>query len=157
MYTEHKEAVGMRHIMMQIWDTAGQEHFRSLGPIYYRAAAGCIAVFDLTASQTFESLDAWIGEFVSSAAAGAVVIVIGNKLDREPRAVSAEAINEWLTRHPKYGFWETSAVTGAGVRDAFAELARMLVDANRNNMQASSDMGSIEMDDSGLETRMACC
>jgi small GTP-binding protein len=63
----------------KIWDTAGTEQFRSVVPMYCRAAAIAILVFDLTQSQTFEAVSDW-HKFLRESA-DPVVLLVGNKLD----------------------------------------------------------------------------
>ncbi|KAG8236488.1 hypothetical protein J437_LFUL016399 [Ladona fulva] len=75
-----------------IWDTAGQERFQSLGVAFYRGADCCVLVFDVTAPNTFKSLDSWRDEFLIQASPrdpeNFPFVVLGNKVDLEPRAVS---------------------------------------------------------------------
>jgi small GTP-binding protein len=51
------------NIQMQIWDTTGQENFRSINRIYYRGSHGAALVFDLCNKSTLDSLDSWVCEF----------------------------------------------------------------------------------------------
>ena len=44
----------------QIWDTAGQEQYHSLAPMYYRGPAAAVLVFDVTRRQSFEKLKEWV-------------------------------------------------------------------------------------------------
>ena len=81
-----------RLVTMQIWDTAGQERFQSLGVAFYRGADCCVLVYDVTAPQTFKSLDSWRDEFLIQASPRDPdrfpFVVLGNKVDLENRAVS---------------------------------------------------------------------
>lgn len=47
-----------------MWDTAGQERFHSLGVAFYRGTDGCMIVYDLTNTKSFENLDWWIDGFL---------------------------------------------------------------------------------------------
>ena len=53
-----------KKIKLQIWDTAGQERFQSLGVAFYRGADCCVLTYDVTAPNTFKSLDSWRDEFL---------------------------------------------------------------------------------------------
>jgi len=83
-----------RLVTMQIWDTAGQERFQSLGVAFYRGADCCVLVYDVTAPQTFKSLDSWRDEFLIQASPRDPdhfpFVVLGNKIDLENRTVSAD-------------------------------------------------------------------
>ena len=69
----------------QIWDTAGQDRFQSLGVAFYRGADCCILVFDLTNEMSFRHLDTWRDEFLIQASPkdpqNFPFILLGNKLD----------------------------------------------------------------------------
>ena len=53
-------------VVLNIWDTAGQERFQSLGTIFYRGAAGCVFVYDVTSQKSFKSLGYWMSQFLCS-------------------------------------------------------------------------------------------
>lgn len=76
---------------LQIWDTAGQERFQSLGVAFYRGADCCVLVFDVTAPNTFKTLDSWRDEFLIQASPrdpeNFPFVVLGNKIDLENRQV----------------------------------------------------------------------
>lgn len=78
--------------VLQIWDTAGQERFQSLGVAFYRGADCCVLVFDVTAPNTFKTLDSWRDEFLIQASPrdpeNFPFVVLGNKIDLENRQVS---------------------------------------------------------------------
>ena len=78
-------------LISQIWDTAGQERFQSLGVAFYRGADCCVLVFDVTAPNTFKTLDSWRDEFLIQASPrdpeNFPFVVLGNKIDLENRQV----------------------------------------------------------------------
>lgn len=88
----------------QIWDTAGQERFQSLGVAFYRGADCCVLVFDVTAPNTFKTLDSWRDEFLIQASPrdpeNFPFVVLGNKIDLENRQVSAEGGGRHLDYSP---------------------------------------------------------
>lgn len=75
-------------IKFQIWDTAGQEKYHSLAPMYYRGAAAAIIVYDITRSATFDTLKMWVRELQTMGPENIVLVVCGNKADLESRRVS---------------------------------------------------------------------
>uniref|UniRef100_A0A4W6FD55 RAB7a, member RAS oncogene family n=1 Tax=Lates calcarifer TaxID=8187 RepID=A0A4W6FD55_LATCA len=83
-----------RLVTMQIWDTAGQERFQSLGVAFYRGADCCVLVFDVTAPNTFKTLDSWRDEFLIQASPrdpeNFPFVVLGNKIDLENRQVGQD-------------------------------------------------------------------
>lgn len=74
---------------LQLWDTAGQEKFKSLVPAYLKDAHCAIMVYDISARNTFEQLEDWMKIFNDYKRADAVSIVAGNKYDlRDGRKVN---------------------------------------------------------------------
>lgn len=87
--------VGESGAHLCIWDTAGQECYHALAPIYYRGASGAIIVYDITDAESFNRVRLWVKELRTSTDSKNIVIAIaGNKIDLEKsRSVSeAEAI-----------------------------------------------------------------
>merc|ERR1712078_275313 len=65
----------------QIWDTAGQEKYHSLAPMYYRGAAAAILVYDMTKRSSFEKLQKWVDELKERGNPNIVIALAGNKSD----------------------------------------------------------------------------
>jgi len=68
---------------LAIWDTAGQEKFNALAPMYYRDALGAIIVYDITFKESFDKVNKWISELRQFADSKIVVCIAGNKSDNE--------------------------------------------------------------------------
>lgn len=94
-------------IKLQIWDSAGQEKFKSLIPNYIRGSSLVFLVYDVTNKETFDHLNNWI-EFINNIENSNIVIV-GNKIDlNESREVSKEE-GEKFCKESNYDFYEVSA------------------------------------------------
>jgi small GTP-binding protein len=121
-------------VELQIWDTAGQEKFRSLTPIYFRNAQAAIAVFAMDCPDSLDHLQSQIDVFLS-VAGDAVVYVAANKIDR-PECVVTRMEAEEFGQSKGYPLHFTSAKTGEGVMQMFeslcAELYRHGCDINRD-------------------------
>jgi Ras-related protein Rab-22 len=111
---------------LEIWDTAGQELYRSLVPMYCRGADIAIVVFDLTNQATFLALDGWLEEIKQTAPPNCAVIVAGNKADLAP-GISAQAIVQWAESQT-VTYHAVSALTGDGITDLFKTVADCLRD-----------------------------
>ena len=74
-----------KQIKLQIWDTAGQESFRSITRSYYRGAAGALLVYDVTRRDTFEHLASWLEDAKQHANPNMTIMLVGNKADLEHR------------------------------------------------------------------------
>lgn len=68
-----------KQIKLQIWDTAGQEAFRSITRSYYRGAAGALLVYDITRRETFNHLTTWLDDARQHSNSNMVIMLIGNK------------------------------------------------------------------------------
>lgn len=108
----------------QIWDTAGQEKFRSLAPMYYRSADIAILCFDCTKKATLEALDDWCRELIEKGPQNLIKVLVANKCDLEDqREVSKSEADDFAFRNQLNYFAEVSAKTGYGVKELFIYIA----------------------------------
>ena len=70
-------------IKTQIWDTAGQEKYKSMISTYYKGCKGDFIVYDITKKETFESIENWIRDLKSKGDPDVIMIIVGNKNDLE--------------------------------------------------------------------------
>ena len=118
---------------LEIYDTAGQEKYRSLIKKYYQGTDGIILVFDLTNENSFNKLKSWINE-VSDNTEKAQIILVGNKADLIERKIDEETAENFAKqRDMKY--IETSAKEGTNILLLFEELA---LDINKKKQNDSS-------------------
>ncbi|KXN90058.1 Ras-related protein Rab-4A [Leucoagaricus sp. SymC.cos] len=111
--------LGEKRIKLQLWDTAGQERFRSVTRSYYRGAAGAILVYDITNRESFTNLDRWLADARALASSHLVVVLVGNKLDREEdREVEWAEASRWAAENNVH-FLEASSLTGDNVEAPF--------------------------------------
>ncbi|XP_041356388.1 ras-related protein Rab-27A-like [Gigantopelta aegis] len=116
----HSGVVGHgERILLQFWDTSGQERFRSLTTAFFRDAMGFLLLFDLTNEQSFLNIRNWLTQLQThSYCENPDIVLCGNKADlEEQRRVSDERAREISE---KYGlpYFETSAATGQNVSKA---------------------------------------
>jgi len=110
-------------IKLQVFDTAGQETFRSIARSYYRGAAGALLVYDVTRRETFEHLAAWLRDAREYSSPELVVIVVGNKCDLEAERHVATEEGQKFAEENGLVFLETSANTAHNVEKAFVTVA----------------------------------
>ncbi len=119
-------SIDQDQIKLQIWDTAGQESFRSITRSYYRDAAGALLVYDITRRESFNHLGRWLEEARVNGNKNMTIMLIGNKSDLENRrAVSYEEGKEFADKHGLI-FLETSAKSASNVEAAFIKTADLI-------------------------------
>ena len=113
---------------IQIWDTAGQENFRSITRAYYKNSACALVVYDITNRESFDNVSTWIEDCRNQSPQTIFMVLVGNKTDLElenKRAVSFEEGQE-LAEKNKMMFFETSAKSGKNVDDIFYRSAETI-------------------------------
>ncbi|CAL8090583.1 unnamed protein product [Calicophoron daubneyi] len=118
--------IDKKQIKLQIWDTAGQESFRSITRSYYRGAAGALLVYDVTRRDTYSHLASWLEDARQHASSNMVIMLIGNKCDLDARREVKKEEGEAFAREHGLLFMETSAKTAVNVEEAFASTARSI-------------------------------
>lgn len=119
-------------VELQLWDTAGQEKFRSLTPMYYRLAAFAIICFDLSNRASFDSLDSWYTDIIEKGPHRIQFAIVGNKKDVAERQVTFEQGFDYAESHGAAFYVETSALTGEGVKELFIKVAEHCQTKNPN-------------------------
>jgi len=138
-----------KHIKLQIWDTAGQESFRSITRSYYRGATGALLVYDISRRDTFTHLTRWLEEARQNANPNMVIMLIGNKSDLERREVSYEE-GEKFAKENDLIFMETSAKTASNVEEAFIGTAQKI---HQNIQSGKYDLSN---EAHGIKVGMSC-
>ena len=117
-----------RSITLDIWDTAGQEKFRSLNRIFYKNARAVIIVYDITSKKSFEEAkDYWRNQIVQNCDSDIVIAIAGNKCDLyEEKEVSDEE-GEELAKSICACFSLTSAKNDSGIDNLFENICQKLL------------------------------
>lgn len=111
-----------QQIKLHIWDTAGQEIFRSITRNYYRNAQGAILVYDITNRFSFDNIIGWLNECRTNSNSSISIMLIGNKLDMEHKRVISYDEGKQLADEHNLLFMEVSAKTGKNIDAAFMKL-----------------------------------
>ncbi len=112
-------------IKLHIWDTSGQDRFRSMTNLYYRDAQVAILTYDVTNEQSLDSLNYWLNELNDKVDQENMLLCLaGNKcdVDSSEKKVSVSQGKKFAEEHNMI-FYETSAKTGAGVKELFQAIA----------------------------------
>ena len=118
-----------KSLLLDIWDTAGQERYRALTKFFYKDAAVCILVYDITKKKTFENLkDYWYGQLKENASKNIVIGIAGNKCDLyEDEDVSENEAREFAEQIGAV-FELTSAQNNTGINELFLNCGYKFLD-----------------------------
>ena len=123
-------------IKVQVWDTAGEERYRSITNAYYRGAEGILIVFDLTNEESFKSIQNWINEVTVFTGKDVIIICLGNKCDLK-KEISKNTIDEFKKK-TNLEIFNVSAKTGEGVEEAFKHIIELLILKNTDKKEENN-------------------
>ena len=119
-------------IKLQIWDTCGQEIYRSLITNFYRNASLAMMVYSIDSRESFLHIHQWLKEVRIQSHPDVKIILIGNKKDLENvRTVTTEEAKKFKEENQILYFEETSAKTGLNTKEVFTEAARILYNEHK--------------------------
>lgn len=123
--------IEQKHMKLSLWDTAGQETYKSVTRSYFRGASGALLVFDISRRPTFVHVTDWLNDLRQIAEPDIVVVLVGNKSDlatgdENKREVTKEEAEEWAKKNGVLEYVETSAKSGEGVEMAFGRVAERI-------------------------------
>jgi small GTP-binding protein len=130
-FSKKETVIGERVLDLQICDTAGQEQFQSVSPIFYREAHGALVVYDVTSPQSFQRIRYWLDELNATMPDSFIVCVVGNKIDRAGERVVAREDGVQFASENGALYQETSAVTGRGIDAAFGKICEKFLELER--------------------------
>ena len=129
-------------IKLQIWDTCGQELYRSLITNFYRNSSLAIMVYAINSKESFENIEMWLRELRTHSNPDAKVFLIGNKIDLEnQRQVEKEKGEQFCKENKLNLFMESSAKTGVNAQNIFIQAAKTLYDDYINYQKKTDEAG----------------
>lgn len=143
-----------KRIRLQLWDTSGQEKFRTITHSYYRGALGIFVVYDITCRRSFENLDFWIANIKEHGSDTAVMCIVGNKCDADTRQVTMDEGLKYAQRH-NCNFFETSALTDINIDQAFQYMTEAVLQTASKVSRTRPASGIIQL--SGSKQKQDCC
>merc|ERR1712126_18266 len=134
-----------RTVKLNIWDSAGQERFRTIVNTYYRGAHGICVVYDVTDTESFEKVGEWLNDVSELADPSAKKMLIGSKLDLEAkRQVSLEDVQNYADSL-QIPFVETSSKSGQNVNAVFDRMTKMLLEDIAGDEMLEGDFDSLKI------------
>ena len=131
-------------IKAQVWDTAGQERYKAITSAYYKGAKGAFVVYDITRKGSFESVERWVNDLLSSGDKKITILLIGNKCDLEEQRQITKEQGEEKAAKLELAFLETSAFSGQNLDKAFEMMVNEIYKKFHEEMLAENDIDIIE-------------
>ena len=116
---------------LNIWDTAGEEKYHAMAPIFYRGAQGAVVIFDVTNRETFKRATKWFSELSEFAEGNPKIILVGNKIDLPNRVIMNDEATALANKY-KCNFLEVSALLGTNVNEIFNSLTMAIYQGTKN-------------------------
>ena len=133
-----------QNIKLQIWDTCGQEVYRSLISSFYRSASLAIIVYSIDNEESFNNIEKWLNDIKTQSSPDVKIFLIGNKADLDDkRKITREQGEKFSNEHKISFFTETSAKTGLNVQNVFIQAAKELFIQHEEIKNRVSRPGSI--------------
>jgi small GTP-binding protein len=162
-YRKTVHCSGRQHDL-EIWDTAGQEQYRALGPMYYRNAQAGIVVYDTTDKRSFDQCAQWIAELRQAISGSFALVLVGNKTDLQSlRKVSRSELC-YLAGELQVEPLETSAKTGENIDMLFTLVVRLIEQTRSLREETPLPVRivkrttcSVNFDSLPSETKTGCC
>lgn len=102
---------------LHIWDTLGQEKFKSISQLFFKGTAGAFLVFDLSRAETFDEIPSWHENLLQTCPEGIVITLVGNKCDLPRKIEYDKAAN--FARDNNCNYMEVSAYSGHNIKNIF--------------------------------------
>ena len=146
-----------KDIKLKIWDTAGQERYHNITSQIFKGADGIILVYDVNDEISFSKIKDWIEQIMSNISQEEIsLVLLGNKCDIEERAITKERGQE-MADSLKVNYYETSALNGTGINEAFEGLTREIM---KKKKVINSDGRTISLTSSSQRNKKdnkGCC
>ena len=111
-----------KSIKVQLWDTAGQDKYRTIAKNYYKGSHGILLLYDITKQSSFDNIREWVRDIKEEVSEKAIIFLIGNKIDMDEQRKITKEKGEELAEEYKIPFFEASAKSGENVDEVFKAL-----------------------------------
>jgi Ras-related protein Rab-1A len=155
-FVEKTEKIDGKNVKVKIWDTSGQERYRSLTKNFYSQADGVIVVYDITERSTFDRVRGWIDSVLENKDS-VNMILVGNKIDLDNhREVQKEEGMGFALKSSNIPFYETSAKENIEIDHCIMDLVREIMNSERRKNKTKGDsLDNLNTPDTN--SSYACC
>ena len=164
IYSSSKEIIleNGEKIVLQLFDTAGQERFKSISSSYLRNADGVLFVFSFDNKESFESIKMWMEQFDDiNAKNRAIFYLVGNKNDLE-KVVPEESVIDFLRKNVNFHYKSVSAKKEEknNINELFQELGEKIFSNNIGKKEQTFNINTVTLNGIILKKkkqRLTCC
>ena len=128
-------ALDDRDVTLNVWDTAGQEVYHAIVPIYLRNADAALLVYDIADSKSFDRLGAWKAMLEEQQCASIPLFVVANKIDLEEYQKVEDRAGEEYANRIGASFHRVSALNGTGIERLFECVASQVIQSERQSLE----------------------
>ncbi|OHT03624.1 GTP-binding protein YPT52 [Tritrichomonas foetus] len=138
---------------LNIWDTAGQEMYRSLVPVYFRNADAAFIVYDPTELMSYQSVKFWHDIILNAVGGDIPIYLIENKIDLEDDFKVMHWHAREFANQNKLHYFRVSAKTGEGIEALFFDVMKK-IEENNSNVIINQKKSGLAINGS---TKKSCC
>ena len=144
-----------REVRLEVWDTSGQERYRTVTKSYFDRAMGVVLVYDCTDERSFSDIRNWVKQLENHAREDIARILVSNKTDLAERKIDADT-GKALAEELNMDFIEASAKLNVNVDKAFNTIAQQIL---KKDMPGPEKPGATTLKKSGVPkaTKPGCC
>ena len=156
-FSEKQKFDGEDYIF-KIYDTAGQEKYKSLTKSVIKLNEGFLLVFSVDDRNTFERVNNWIEDINQIVNLDEkIIFLVGNKIDKPKREAQYEEAEKFANEN-EMKYFETSAMTGEGIREVFETLYKEVYDKNKNKSKVKGKESKVELKKNDhKKNKKKCC
>lgn len=142
---------------IQIWDTAGQDRFKSITKNYYKGAHGIILIYDVTSEVSFANIKNWIQQIKENATDNVKIVLVGNKIDVEESRKISKQEGEKIAKENDIQFFETSAKMNIGVKETFDYVTNLIYKSGNKDTESKLKKDGLVLGKEGNNGKKGCC
>ena len=152
----HTIEVDKMEVTLLLWDTAGEERFRSVAPSLLRGANGLVLVYDVTTGSSFDDLNIYLEMFLDNVqvdlSCQLPILLLGNKIDMETRQIPETQVASWCAKNRIVHSYLVSAKTGENIETAMNVLVQSLLNPVQTN-----DRPTLQLTPVPAHEKKQCC
>ncbi|KAK8882035.1 hypothetical protein M9Y10_044675 [Tritrichomonas musculus] len=136
-YLSMRRSYNDKVVDLQIWDTAGQEKYRSMAPMYFRGSHIAVLMYSIIDKESFNGINEWNQILTQNTNDDIIKYLVGNKIDLQDQRIVTKAEGQNKATEINASFYEVSALTGEGVMDLIEEITKSASEIPINVQSAS--------------------